>query len=75
MIEAYVEEPLEKTTVEIDYSVLRPICPSTDLQEQEPIRLGGGPCKACDCRGFRKRKEDDGYCKCGHGYSQHEGWL
>jgi hypothetical protein len=46
-----------------------------DSQEQEPIHLGGGACKACDCRGFRKRKEDDGYCKCGHAYSQHEGWL
>ena len=72
--EPLVEEPLEKQArlSERDRRVLLPVCPSIGLQEHEPIRSGSGKCQACDCRGFKKSKDNDGYCgNCGHGYSQH----
>jgi hypothetical protein len=78
MIEALVEErlvekPLGKSTSSPELNrVPVPVCPSIDRQEQEPIRSGSGACRACDCRGFRKSKADDGYCgNCGHGWSRH----
>ena len=74
MIEALVEEPLveeplvEKSKVVLEVAIL----PSMGLQEHEPIRSGSGKCQACDCRGFKKDKDNSGYCgNCGHGYSQH----
>lgn len=73
MMEALAEEPLVEEPL-VEKSAVRPevaICPSMNIQEQEPIRSGSGACRACGCRGFTRGKES-GWCgNCGHGWSQH----
>jgi len=43
-----------------------------DPQEQEPIFLGWGACKSCDCRGYISPGGGSHTCKtCDHHFSQH----
>lgn len=55
----------EGTLVEIPQSAPH------DPHVPDPIKAGQGRCRSCDCTGYRPDKDNKGYCKCGHHFSQH----